>query len=593
MFNRFIFVSSCLITCVINNIASFPLNPKNHNRFHYNSNNYLEGLNKGTRQNQHDNHPFLRKHILAEWDDDDWPTFESQTTNMQNNNSSLRKTPKQQQKRAFLFPGPDGELNLFIPDDDQNMSPYEKYQNQRNNEKNNLKSDNFEVVYNDNFNFTNVGGYNNVKEELMQCSDLLINYEKYAQYNVRTPKGVILEGPPGNGKTLLAKGFSGQINASFISTTGSIFQEKYVGVGSSRMRELFELASKAKPCIIFIDEIDAIGRKRGMSDASSDSERDNTLNQLLTLLDGFEDTSGIFLMCATNRIDLLDQALLRPGRIDKKIYIGNPDRNTREEIIKIHLINKPHDRKITMDMLLEMTNGLSGAEIENLLNEAMLKALREQRFTMSHNDLEYVLSRTLVGFQANKNIFSPQMIERIAMHELGHGITGMLLTMHPKMTSINLNLWSPTSPGYTVFETEEIDANIFTKEKLIAHLIVLLSGRCAEQIFFHDSVTTGASKDFEEAYKLAERMITVYGMGDKTFYSSKSDRSKELIDREVTNLLEKAENKSKSIINESKYLFEYLKPLLIKDQTLRREHIEKAINHNYPYILYKHYNVQL
>ena len=427
----------------------------------------------------------------------------------------------------------------------------------------------------------------------MQCSDLLINYEKYSQYNVRTPKGVILEGPPGNGKTLLAKGFSGQINASFISTSGSIFQEKYVGVGSSRMRELFELANKAKPCIIFIDEIDAIGRKRGMSDASSDSERDNTLNQLLTLLDGFDDTNGIFLMCATNRIDLLDPALLRPGRIDKKIYIGNPDRSTRKEIIDIHLLNKPRDRKITMDMLLEMTNGLSGAEIENLLNEAMLKSLREQRFTMEHSDLEYVLSRTLVGFQANKNIFSPQMIERIAMHELGHGITGMLLTMHPKMTSINLNLWSPSSPGYTVFETEEIDANIFTKEKLIAHLVVLLGGRCAEQIFFNQSVTTGASKDFEEAYKLAERMITVYGMGDKTFYSSKSDKSKEIIDREVTTLLEKAENKSKSIINESKNLFEYLKPLLIKDQTLRRDQIEKAINYNYPYILYKHYNIQL
>ena len=599
MFYKLLFISTFVTTYLMDIVGSFSINPNNHNRFYYNSNNYLEGLNRDTRHIANNGHSQLRKNLLTEWDDIRWSKTESKTKNIRNSNSTLRKIPRQQ-KRAFLFPGPNGEMNLFIPNDEQNMSTYEEYKNERENalkqgknRMNNLKSENFEVVYNDNFNFTNVGGYNNVKEELMQCSDLLINYEKYSQYNVRTPKGVILEGPPGNGKTLLAKGFSGQINASFISTSGSIFQEKYVGVGASRMRELFDLANKAKPCIIFIDEIDAIGRKRGMSDASSDSERDNTLNQLLTLLDGFDDTNGIFLMCATNRIDLLDSALLRPGRIDKKIYIGNPDRSTRKEIIDIHLINKPRDRKITMDMLLEMTNGLSGAEIENLLNEAMLKSLREQRFTMNHSDLEYVLSRTLVGFQANKNIFSPQMIERIAMHELGHGITGMLLTMHPKMTSINLNLWSPSSPGYTVFETEEIDANIFTKEKLIAHLIVLLSGRCAEQIFFNQSVTTGASKDFEEAYKLAERMITVYGMGYKTFYSSKSDKSKEMIDCEVTTLLEKAENKSKSIISESKHLFEYLKPLLIKDQTLRRDQIEKAINHNYPYILYKKYNVDL
>ena len=596
MFYKLLFISTFVTAYLMDIGGSFSINPNNHNRVNYNNNNYLEGLKRDTRQTSNKGHSHLQKNLLTDWDDIRWSKIGTKTKNIRNSNSTIRRTPRQQ-KRAFLFPGPNGEMNLFIPNDGENVSPYEEYKNDRKNvlkqHKNNLKSENFEVVYNNNFNFTNVGGYNNVKEELMQCSDLLINYEKYSQYNVRTPKGVILEGPPGNGKTLLAKGFSGQINASFISTSGSIFQEKYVGVGSSRMRELFELANKAKPCIIFIDEIDAIGRKRGMSDASSDSERDNTLNQLLTLLDGFDDTNGIFLMCATNRIDLLDPALLRPGRIDKKIYIGNPDRTTRKEIIDIHLLNKPRDRKITMDMLLEMTNGLSGAEIENLLNEAMLKSLREQRFTMEHSDLEYVLSRTLVGFQANKNIFSPQMIERIAMHELGHGITGMLLTMHPKMTSINLNLWSPSSPGYTVFETEEIDANIFTKEKLIAHLVVLLGGRCAEQIFFNQSVTTGASKDFEEAYKLAERMITVYGMGDKTFYSSKSDKSKEIIDREVTTLLEKAENKSKSIINESKNLFEYLKPLLIKDQTLRRDQIEKAINYNYPYILYKHYNIQL
>ena len=377
------------------------------------------------------------------------------------------------------------------------------------------------------------------------------------------------------------------MNASFISVSGSEFQEKYVGVGASRIRELFSLADANRPCIIFIDEVDAIGRKRTGDGESSNAERDNTLNELLVKLDGYKKSNGIFLICATNRIDLLDPALLRPGRIDKKIYIEHPDAKTRSEILKIHLQGKPVEPMVDKSFLIEITSGMSGAEIENLLNEGMLNALREDREKITSQDLESVISKSMVGWKETENLFSHDMIKRIAVHEIGHAVSGFLSKHHAKLSRVYLNSWSPNNPGYTVFETNDIDSNIFTKEKLFSHLVVLLSGRNAERVFFGESVTTGASKDFQQAYQLAEDMVIKYGMGSSNIYTFTSDKSKEVIDKEIDQLIKDADDKSLDILGECKELIDTLSSNLIDNNKLDRSSIELTFYRQAPGLLRK------
>lgn len=469
------------------------------------------------------------------------------------------------------------EEDVDNPNMQQNKN---NYKNKNNKKDKKTKSDNFEVVDTYNLKFKDVGGYNNVKEELRQCVDLLRNFTKYSKYNVRVPKGLILEGPPGTGKTLLSKALAGEAGCGFIAVAGSDFQEKYVGVGSTRIKELFKLASENAPCIIFIDEIDALGRKRSSDGETSSSERDATLNALLVELDGFKNNTGIFLVSATNRIDLLDAALTRPGRIDKKIFIGLPDKETRNAILNIHIKGKPHDNSIKKYELVEMTEGLTGAQIENLLNEAMLNALRSNREMFTIKDFDLVFNKMIVGWQPNEHKFTTDIIDHIAIHEMGHAIVGILSKHHSKMTKVVINFSSPRSPGYTVFETST--SNIYTRESLFEHLMILLAGRIAEEIFYGTSVTTGAINDFEEALKLSEKMVIYYGMGTNVIYPSSSDKYKEMIDNDVIELINKAYEYAETILKKSTSLIKETSDILKKEKFLTSDNLVNLINTKYP-----------
>ena len=464
-------------------------------------------------------------------------------------------------------------------DDDDESSGYNSFK-----KKQDKKSKNFEVVTKSPYTFKDVGGYDSIKSELDQCIDLLKNHTKYRGYNIRVPRGLILEGPPGNGKTLLAKALAGEARTSFIAVSGSEFQEKYVGVGSSKIRELFELAKKNIPCIIFIDEIDAVGRKRSGDGESSSSERDSTLNELLVAMDGFKNRTGVFIVAATNRADMLDPALIRPGRIDKRIFIGNPDMKTRESILQIHIVGKPYDDSISIEDLVEQTNGLSGAQIENLLNEAMLNALKNNEKTFGQKDIEFVMNKIIAGYQSTPMEFTEELIYRICVHEAGHSIIGLLSKSHAKMKKVIINLTSPKSPGYTIFETK--NEAMYTRENLFEHLVILIAGHIAEKIVFNASVTTGASDDIHKSTELATSMANMYGMSGRAIYPSESEKYKTIIDDEVFALLNEAYDKAEYILGNSKDLIIETANLLQKNRVLTSDTVMALIKTKYPSVLY-------
>ena len=474
--------------------------------------------------------------------------------------------------------------NMFNRDDEEeDQDTFDNFKKRQS-----KKSENFEVITDFPYKFSDVGGYLNVKAELAQCVDILSNYTKYTKFNIRIPRGIIFEGPPGNGKTMMAKALAGEAGIPFIPVSGSQFQEKYVGVGSSRIRELFELARQNAPVIIFIDEIDALGRARSGNGESSGAERDNTLNELLVAMDGFKNNSGIFVIGATNRADLLDPALLRPGRIDKRIYIGNPDAETREAILRIHTRGKPYCAKISISDLVDMTSGLSGAQIENLMNEAMINALRCDREIMSSDDIDLIMNKMMVGWQPIEHKFSRNMIDQIAIHELGHATLGLLSKHHARMTKVVINLSSPKSPAYTVFEP--YSSPLYTREALFEHLTILLGGRIAEEVFYNVSITTGAINDFEEALKLAEKMVVYYGMGNKIIYPSTSEKYKAKIDDEVARLISAAYSEATYILENSKDFIIEAVEILKRDNIVRVDVLENMIHRKYRNLLNLKYN---
>jgi cell division protease FtsH len=484
---------------------------------------------------------------------------------------------------------PEEENDGNWEDDSEGTDDYESYKKKRGfsgrtgQKDKGATSEHFEIVKDSGADFNSVGGYDSVKAELDQCIDILKNTTKYSRYNVRTPKGLIFEGPPGNGKTLLAKALAGEAKTNFIAVSGAEFQDKYVGVGPAKIRELFKLAKENTPCIIFIDEIDALGRARSGTGESSTAERDNTLNELLVALDGFKNTSGVFVIGATNRADLLDTALLRPGRIDKRVFIGNPDEKTREAILKIHSVGKPREPRVSISDLVDITSGFSGAQIENLLNEAMLYALRCNREEFTREDIDMVCNKILVGWQPNEHEFTTDIIDHIAIHEMGHAIVGILSKHHSKVTKVIINLSAPSSPGYTVFENSP--SNIYTREALFEHLMILLGGRIAEEQFWGISVTTGAINDFEEVLKLAHKMITYYGMGQKIIYPTDSEKYKEIVDDEIYQLIDDAYKFSKFIIERSNdFIFESAE-LLKEKKTVKIEELMELIHSRYPELL--------
>ena len=361
--------------------------------------------------------------------------------------------------------------------------------------------------------FNDVAGEDEAKELLTEIVDFLHNPKKYQEIGAICPKGALLVGPPGTGKTLLAKAVAGEANVPFFSMSGSEFVEMFVGMGASKVRDLFKQANEKAPCIVFIDEIDTIGKKRDNAGYGGNDEREQTLNQLLTEMDGFDASKGVVILAATNRLDSLDPALLRPGRFDRRIPVELPDLKGREEILKVHAKKVRLGDDIDFNAIARAASGASGAELANMVNEAALRAVRENRKFVTQADLEESIETVIAGYQKKNQVLSAKEKLIVSYHEIGHALVAALQTHSAPVTKITIIPRTSGALGYTM-QVEAEERNLMSKEELVNKIATLTGGRCAEKLIF-DSITTGASNDIEQATKLARAMITRYGMSDR------------------------------------------------------------------------------
>ena len=439
--------------------------------------------------------------------------------------------------------------------------------------------------------FAQVAGLKEEKEELEEIVDFLKEPGKYTGVGARIPKGVLLEGPPGTGKTLLAKAVAGEAGVPFFSISGSDFVEMFVGVGASRVRAQFEEAKHTAPCIVFIDEIDAVARRRGTGMGGGHDEREQTLNQLLVEMDGFGVNEGIIVMAATNRVDILDPAILRPGRFDRKVAVGTPDVGGREEILKVHAKNKPLGDDVNLQQLAQTTAGFTGADLENLLNEAAIIAAKENRSFIANKDVKRAFIKVGIGAEKKSRIISDKEKKITAYHEAGHAILFHVLPDVGPVYSVSIIPTGVGAAGYTM-PLPEKDEMFATKSRMLQDIMVSLGGRIAEEIIFGD-ITTGASSDIKKATKTARRMVTRYGMSDNIGVICYDDDDDEVfigkdlahakahsevisgeIDKEVKRIIDDCYTKAKDIIMQHENVLHSCATLLLEKEKINREEFE-------------------
>ena len=442
-----------------------------------------------------------------------------------------------------------------------------------------------------NINFSQVAGLKEEKEDLEEIVDFLREPGKYTKVGARIPKGVLLEGPPGTGKTLLAKAVAGEAGVPFFSISGSDFVEMFVGVGASRVRDLFEEAKKNAPCIIFIDEIDAVARRRGTGMGGGHDEREQTLNQLLVEMDGFGVNEGIIVMAATNRVDILDPAILRPGRFDRKVAVGTPDIGGREDILKVHAKNKPLSDDVDLKQIAQTTAGFTGADLENLLNEAAINAAKKGRGFLSQEDIKKAFVKVGIGAEKRSRVISEKEKKITAYHEAGHAILFHVLPDVGPVYTVSIIPTGNGAAGYTM-PLPEKDEMFMTKGQMLQEIMVSLGGRIAEEIIFKD-ITTGASSDIKKETKVARRMVTRYGMSDNIGVICYDDDDDEVfigrdlahakahsesvsgeIDREVKMIIDECYEKAKNIILEHENVLHSCAKLLLEKEKIGREEFE-------------------